>query len=144
MDRWLVDEIVSERLRLRMATEADSGAKIALLTDPEVREYVGRAMPLEKAQAIVRGRGVDSTWGHFVLADLNSNALLGTLSFDQKRGPWEVSFQLRRDMWGQGLMSEATAAASTCSRASARTASAAGPAGPCRPPVGVHPPALHQ
>lgn len=33
------------------------------------------------------------------------------MSFARKRGPWEVSYSLRRDCWGKGLMTEALRAA---------------------------------
>ena len=33
--------------------------------------------------------------------------MFGTVSFDRKRRPWELSLQLRRDCWGLGLMTEA-------------------------------------
>lgn len=107
MSPWLEKPLLTERLRLRQSTDADQPAKVALLVDSEVREYIGGAKPEEEAYRLVYEPGVDLTWGHLVIADRNSDLLAGTLGFDQKRGPWEVSFQLRRDLWGQGLMAEA-------------------------------------
>lgn len=108
---WLEQPLLTDRLRLRQSTEADQPAKVDLLMDPKVREYVGGAKSTNEAHRLVHERGVDPTWGHFVIADEDSDGLAGTLSFDQKRGPWEVSFQLRRVLWGQGLMAEALRAA---------------------------------
>lgn len=106
MSGWLPEDVVTEHLRLREHASGDREAIVSLLTDEEVRRYVGGP----RTEADARSRPLDKAWGHFAVADGTSNQLVGTVSFDQKRGPWEISFQLRRSEWGKGLMSEAVRA----------------------------------
>ena len=46
-----------------------------------------------------------------MIVEKKTAVLIGTLSFARKRGPWELSLQIRRDRWGQGLAREAAQAA---------------------------------
>lgn len=46
-------------------------------------------------------------WGQFVIADRVTDEVLGSGDISRKRGPWEISFQLRQASWGQGLATEA-------------------------------------
>lgn len=102
------DMLIGPRLKLRAPRPCDADVIVELLTDPDVRRYVGGPQDAE----VVRGRLRLSTehWGSFVIADHDDEAI-GTLSFEQKRGPWELSFQLRHELWGQGLMTEAASLA---------------------------------
>lgn len=108
---WLQEPLLTERLRLRPWQECDFPQIVALKTDPEVRRYIGGPLSREKATVGTREQIAAQTWGHFVTASREDDKALGTLTFDRKRGPWEMSLQLRRDCWGQGLMSEAVARA---------------------------------
>lgn len=94
------DLILTHRVRLR---------QLGLFTDESVRRYIGGAKTETDARSLASP--LDGAWGHFVVADVTSDRMLGTLHFDQKRGPWEVSFQLCRSEWGKGLMREALTAA---------------------------------
>ena len=78
---------------------------VDLMVDAEVRRFVGG--PVEPEDALRRATRLteDTPWGYFVVV-LGSDAV-GTLTFDRKRGPWEVSFQLRRSAWGRGVMTGA-------------------------------------
>lgn len=111
MSGRLAEALTTSRLRLRPWCVGDEHAIVALKTDPQVRLFLGGSVPPAKAIATTRSQIADQNWGHFVLADLAQDVAFGTVSFDRKRGPWELSFQLRPDRWGQGLMSEAVIAA---------------------------------
>lgn len=107
MPGWLPTPLLTERLRLRPWADCDEAAIVALKTDPEVRKYLGGPQSREKALAGTREQIAAQHWGHFVVTTQPSGEAVGTVSFDRKRGPWEVSLQLRRDYWGRGLMTEA-------------------------------------
>ena len=77
---------------------------IQLRTDPEGRKYLGGAMSEETARASVQITG--ELWGAFAIEDRESAEVIGSLSFSRRRGLWEVSYQLRRDSWGQGFAGE--------------------------------------
>ena len=110
---WLREPITADRILLRAAAPGDEPANIALFTDPDVRQYVGGPLSHEEAKRRIGPYSAtpqDKWWGHFMIIAKSTRALIGTLSFAQKRGPWELSFQLRHDRWGQGLAREAVQA----------------------------------
>ncbi len=102
---WLDAPLMGARVMLRLVQPGDETALVGLMTDPEVRRYIGGPREPEEARASIYLD--DIWWGSFVVAQVSDDEVVGTLSFARKRGPWEVSFQLRADLWGQGLMSEA-------------------------------------
>jgi RimJ/RimL family protein N-acetyltransferase len=77
----------------------------SLMEDAEVRRFLGG--PVARDEALRRARRLteDVPWGYFVVEATGDP--VGTVTFDRKRGPWEVSFQLAHDSWGRGLMAEA-------------------------------------
>jgi RimJ/RimL family protein N-acetyltransferase len=77
----------------------------SLMQDEEVRRFVGG--PVEREEALRRARRLtdDVPWGYFIVV-VGSDPV-GTVTFDRKRGPWEVSFQLARPAWGRGIMTAA-------------------------------------
>jgi len=105
MTSWLAEPLQTEHLWLRPTRPGDEEWIIQLFTDPEVRKYLGGAMSKVAARASVQLTG--ELWGHFAILDRESNRAIGSLSFARKRGPWEISYQLRRDCWGRGLAAEA-------------------------------------
>lgn len=92
-------------VRLRAWRTDDVALLASLMTDPDVRRFVGG--PLDPAQAAERAAAIASSapWGYFVIEE--DGRPVGTLTFDRKRGPWEVSFQLQRSAWGRGVMTAA-------------------------------------
>lgn len=54
-------DVITERLRLRQHAERDQQAVVGLLTDEEVRRYVGGARSEVAARALIRDRGVGRT-----------------------------------------------------------------------------------
>lgn len=110
MSEWLATPLLTGRLRLRPWAESDEAAVVALKMDPEVRRFLGGPQPPEKAVAGTRQQIGAQHWGHFVVTLADRDEAIGTVTFDRKRDPWELSLQLRRDHWGRGLMTEAVPA----------------------------------
>jgi ribosomal-protein-alanine N-acetyltransferase len=44
----------------------------------------------------------EPAWGEFVITEQATNAVAGSGSLARKRGPWELSLQLRHRYWGRG------------------------------------------
>ena len=105
MTSWLAEPLQTEHLWLRPTRPGDEEWLIQLFSDPEVRKYVAGAMSEAEACSLVKLTG--ELWGHFAILDRESKEAIGSLSFAPKRGPWEISYQLRRDYWGRGLAAEA-------------------------------------
>jgi len=96
----------TKHLRLRPTRRGDEEWIISLFVDPEVRKYLGGAMTEAGAQE--RTQLSDKPlWGHFALTLIETKNAIGSLSFARKTGPWELSFQLRKDSWGKGYAREA-------------------------------------
>ncbi len=118
-------EITADRLVLRKAHEADRDGLIELLTDEEIRAYLGGPRPrsaVERHFDAVGAASATSRPGTYVIADSTTNQLIGTLVLDRRPAgrpghlteggeELELSYVLRRDAWGMGLAFEAAAAA---------------------------------
>ncbi|MEU6715320.1 GNAT family N-acetyltransferase [Nonomuraea sp. NPDC046802] len=118
-------EIPSDRLLLRKAHETDREGLIELLTDPEVRAYLGGPRPradVERYFDAVGTANATSAPGSYVIADNPTNRLIGTLMLDRRSADrpghitedgeeLELSYVLRQSAWGAGLAFEAAMAA---------------------------------
>jgi len=93
------------RVSLRPWAPGDRGFLVELMTDPEVRRYLGGAVDTDVAKERSERCTAPAPWGYFVI-ELDG-VPVGTVTYDRKRGPWEVSFQLERGSWGRGVMSVA-------------------------------------
>lgn len=107
--RWLHPALTGERVLVRLPAAGDEAALVELATDPRVRRYLSG--PREPAEALAR---VTRTlrapgWGRFVIVHRDSGEVAGSGSVARKRGPWELSYQLRHRFWHQGLATEALA-----------------------------------
>ncbi|MEV4582606.1 GNAT family N-acetyltransferase [Nonomuraea jabiensis] len=118
-------EIPSERLLLRKAQAADREGFIELMTDPEVRAYLGGPRPRSEVeqhfdQAI--SADASSGPGNYVIADNTTNRLVGTLMLGRRSADrpgrvaedgeeLELGYVLRRGAWGAGYAFEAATAA---------------------------------
>lgn len=80
----------------------DRDLLVSLLVDPDVRRFVGGALEPSEARRRAVALLADVPAGYFVV--IHGTSAVGTLTFDRKRGPWEVSFQLSRAAWGNGIM----------------------------------------
>src|SRR5436190_5109519 len=106
---WLPDPIITHRLVLRPTRPGDGSAIARLFMDPDVRRYLGGPMSPQQAEHATRIE--DEKWGHFLIEDRHNGTTVGTLSFAEKRGPWELSYQLAKEFWGRGLAMEGVTAA---------------------------------
>jgi RimJ/RimL family protein N-acetyltransferase len=75
-----------------------------------VRRYLGGPAG-DEAVAGLRSATLGERWGAFCVADLSTDVVIGTCSFDRGRGELELSYRLLPESWGSGLANEAIAAA---------------------------------
>lgn len=118
-------EITSDRLLLRKAHDADREGFIDLFTHHEVRAYLGGPRPrgdVEQYLDLLGAAATTSKPGSYVIADNATNRLIGTLMLDRRSADrpghlteegeeLELSYVLRRSMWGMGLAFEAATVA---------------------------------
>ena len=95
--------IQTERLQIGPLSPADTEQLVAIWLDPAN----ARIHPGETEEQV--RRWLDDTWG---LWERESGALIGdcTLAFDDDHDAWELSYGLRRDVWGRGYATEAAQA----------------------------------
>lgn len=107
MTGWLEPQPKGTRVRLRPPALGDEPALIEMATDPQVRRYIGG--PIDAATAAVRAarKATNPAWGEFIIVNLVTDEVVGSGSLARKRGPWEVSFQLRWQCRGNGFALEA-------------------------------------
>lgn len=100
------------RLVLRPVAPGDAPVMGELLTDPQVRAFLGGPACAERVEA--RQREYPAKPGAWAVAPAAGGAAIGlvTLAADYRReGRAEVSYQLLPAAWGSGLGREAVAAA---------------------------------
>src|SRR5271155_1352712 len=102
------------RLRLREFTAEDTDALLLVLSDPEAMRYY--PAPYDRAgveQWIARNRlrYKDDGVGLWAMELLATHEMIGDCGIirQQVEGEWlyEIGYHLRRDLWGQGLATEA-------------------------------------
>jgi RimJ/RimL family protein N-acetyltransferase len=117
--------IESDRVVLRMARDTDREGIIEVMTDPEVRTYLGGPRPRETVERFLDAAGTAGATaeaGSYVIADGQTGQFIGTLRLDRRAadrpghvavggGELELSYVLQRGAWGAGLAFEAAAAA---------------------------------
>ena len=81
-----------------------------LLTDPEVRRFLGGPVGEAHAEA-ARVATVGERWGAFCIADVVTDEVLGGCSFGRWRGVLELTYELLPEHWGRGLALEGVGAA---------------------------------
>jgi RimJ/RimL family protein N-acetyltransferase len=117
--------IESGRVVLRKARDADREGIVEVMTDPEVRGYLGGPRPRADVERFLDAAGLGGATagaGSYVIADRQTDRFLGTLRLDRRAagrpghvtvegGELELSYVLRRGAWGAGLAFEAATAA---------------------------------
>jgi len=110
--------IESERVHLRAWTDDDAPALVELLSDPEVNAHVNNGQPITLAEAeafLVRYQRIQRERGWcrwFVELKSDPGQLGGFVGVGCTFAPEiELGWTLRRDLWGQGLATEAGRAA---------------------------------
>ena len=105
----------TERLRLRLPTEADFEGFAALMSDPVATEYIGGTVSVPhawRALCMILGHWRLRGYGFFTVEDKVSGAWVGRV------GPWyphgwaapEIGWSVTRAHWGKGYGPEAAAA----------------------------------
>jgi RimJ/RimL family protein N-acetyltransferase len=107
---WTDVEIMTERLRLRAFRGSDMHAIIRLLTDPDVRRYLGGPVGDDHVEA-ARTAAVGERWGVFCVAHVDTDEAIGGCSFGRWRGVLELTYELLPEHWGRGLAAEGVGAA---------------------------------
>jgi RimJ/RimL family protein N-acetyltransferase len=106
---WTSVVIVTKRLTLRCPVDHDRPVIERILTDTEVRRFLGGPVSPDVVQAFA-SRPIDEQRGMFV-AELRADAeTIGTFSLEDERDDLELSFQLLPEHWGMGLAFEAAEA----------------------------------
>lgn len=104
---WLPRPLAGESVMLRCPQPGDEPALVEMATDARVREFIGG--PADPAIAVQRAaqRIATPVCGQFVIVQSGTGVVVGSGDLARKRGPWEVSFQLRYAFWGRGYAYEA-------------------------------------
>lgn len=108
---WLPEPVRTRRLVLRPAgVETDREVVFSLLTDPQVREFLGGPLAADVARDAVCGP-MGRQWGSFLaeVADGGSahGAVVGGCSLSRDRGELEISYVLLPAHRGRGYAREA-------------------------------------
>jgi RimJ/RimL family protein N-acetyltransferase len=106
---WTSDVIVTDRLTLRCPTGEDWPAIKRILTDAEVRRYLGGPVSGELVQTIA-SRPLGDHAGLFAAVLTAEATTIGTFSIEDEREDFELSYQLLPEYWGKGLAHEAAEA----------------------------------
>jgi RimJ/RimL family protein N-acetyltransferase len=117
--------IKSGRLVVRKARDTDREGIVEVLTDPEVRVYLGGPRRREDVERLLDQAGTADTAaaaGGYVIADRQADQFAGMPELSRRPvgrpghvtgegGELELSYVLRRGAWGAGLAFEAAMAA---------------------------------
>jgi len=105
--------IETERLLLKLYTDAEREAFISLLTDERVMRYVDKGVMSREAAAALWEKmtgmyeqGVDTIWAVFAR---DGGRYIGNASIRPRPGQkenWEIGYYLRSEEWGKGLGTE--------------------------------------
>ncbi len=108
----------TDRLILRMFREEDLAAYAAICAQPEVMEFLGKRLPLDRAEswrqmAFFVGHWQLRGYGQWAVEERETGALLGRIGFYYPEGwpGFEVGWVLGKEHWGKGY---ATEGASRC------------------------------
>ncbi len=104
--------IETERLILRPLVPNDAKAAFRWCGDKDVNRFM--IYPLykkaEDVRAWIEGRNIDGDdkWDlGFVYKETNELIGSGGLHYHSDRDAWEIGYNIRKDMWGKGLVVEA-------------------------------------
>ena len=103
---WTDDEMVTQRLRLRSWRDEDRASAERLLTDAEVRRFLGGPVGPE---VVARRRlaPMGEFWGSFCVSDRITGDAIGDVYVSRQRDELEFSYEFFPSAWGQGFATEA-------------------------------------
>jgi ribosomal-protein-alanine N-acetyltransferase len=111
-----MDEIETERLRLRRFTPDDLEAFCSILGDPEVMRYLGVAAgPLSRQESEALLYNAIDTWtthgfSRLAMVDKYLTKVIGLCGWRRFEGTPELIYILKKESWGMGLATEAAKA----------------------------------
>jgi len=103
-------DLLTERLRLRRLRSTDTPFLVDLISDPDVRKYLGGVVPEADRPEVVRRYFLETSGAHKWLVESRVGHLSLGMVF---LGPYrdaddlELSYQFSREAWGQGHGGEA-------------------------------------
>jgi RimJ/RimL family protein N-acetyltransferase len=101
---WTVRRLIAKRLVLRPFVDEDTVAVVAMLTDPQVRNYMGG--PVDPPDGFSAG-AIAEQWGAWCVAISDTGAAVGSCTFSRDRKSLELSYSLLPEAWGNGYAAEA-------------------------------------
>ncbi len=106
---WTTHVIATERLTLHCPTDRDRPAFKRILTDLEVRRFLGGPVSDETLRWF-ESHPLGEQWGLFTARLSASGRVIGTFSLENERVDTELSYQLLPEFWGHGYAFEAAGA----------------------------------
>jgi ribosomal-protein-alanine N-acetyltransferase len=103
MAAWLEPVLADQRVLLRPPAPGDEPALVEMATDERVRHYLGGPADAQTAAVTATQKTAAPSWGQFVIAERGCGEGVGSGSLARKRGPWEISYQVRHQFWGRQL-----------------------------------------
>lgn len=111
----------TERLMLRAITDEDAADIFRIMGDPQVTRYFGRQPMTSLDEAVQQVQGVRTAFQEqsgvrWAIVSRADRQFLGTCGFWRLIKPHdraEIGYELAREWWGQGVMTEAVGAALT-------------------------------
>lgn len=104
-EQWPI-RIRGDRLTIREPGDEDRSTLIRLMTDPVTREYLGGAVDYASRQALELSP-LGLSWGRWVIAGGEDDAMQGSITLDYDRGELELSYALLPEHTGRGYAAEA-------------------------------------
>lgn len=109
MEDQFMSQSTTERCVLSHLCENDVPEAIRLLTDPQVRKYLGGPVPEDMAVHRIKGwiNAPDSI--HYAVRNKETNALMGIIDISPHHNliDKEISYQFLPEYWGKGYAHEA-------------------------------------
>lgn len=108
----MIVTIETERLLIRPVVPADAEAIYRWTSDPEVTRYMLYTTHpnVESTRAWLAGRNLSDENSYdlgIALKDTGELVGMGGLVYEPEEDIWLIGYNLRRDMWGQGIVVEA-------------------------------------
>lgn len=118
------DWIDGGAVMLRKAGDSDRDGLVEIMTDPDVRAYIGGPRPRADVESFLDENGTRAATaapGAFVVSDKTSDRFAGTITLGHRRADLpghvlpdgnelELSYVFRRDSWGKGWAHRAASA----------------------------------
>jgi RimJ/RimL family protein N-acetyltransferase len=105
------ETLTTERLVLRPYDRGDEDGIVALLTDPDVMQFVGDGVFAPDRAHRVFAKVFDlyrrGAWGIWAVAERDTGRLVGSAEIKPRpNDDWEIVYILGRDAWGRGYATE--------------------------------------